>query len=161
MRIVVISDDHNRPDILERIVVLQKDADFFIHLGDGQGSILQVMEKYPDKSFVCVAGNCDFQAGLPAEKRFILGGISFYCTHGHLWGVSACSPGALSKQEVTGGARIVLFGHTHVRYCHCQDEIYYFNPGSCARPRDNQTPSYGVIDIVKGQPLLFHAQVPK
>ena len=58
-----------------------------------------------------------------------------------------CQTPALLAYSRKIGAKIALFGHTHVPYNQYHDGIYMLNPGSIAFPRDCSRPSYGLIDI--------------
>lgn len=149
MRIVVFSDSHGNYYSLEDAVEANLSADMFIHLGDGQRELQRLEEKYPDKKFIHVRGNCDFasQSSLTEiividEKNKIL------AVHGHNHGVRSGSVSLLKSLAMMNNANIVLFGHTHCRYQHYEDGIYFLNPGSISEPRDGKPASYGYIDIM-------------
>ena len=73
MKIIVISDTHGNAKDLENIILKHKDADLFLHLGDGAKEFLQIKSIYPDLPMEIVRGNCDFEHDfLPDEKTFIV-----------------------------------------------------------------------------------------
>ena len=90
MRIVVLSDTHGNYFNLESIILRNTDADWIIHLGDGEHELDNFIlshQKLAPK-IIHVAGNCDFDSlsndvfVLPVLEHKIL------ATHGHLYGVS-------------------------------------------------------------------------
>ena len=148
MRIVVLSDTHGNYFNLESIILRNTDADWIIHLGDGEHELDNFIlshQKLAPK-IIHVAGNCDFDSlsndvfVLPVLEHKIL------ATHGHLYGVSG-SLDRLKNLALTNGCDIVLFGHTHVRYQSNENGLYIMNPGSASLPRDGKKPSFGNIDI--------------
>ena len=90
-------------------------------------------------------------------------------THGHLFGVKSGIDSAV-RYASEHRADILLYGHTHVvqeRYLPKGTEIggiilskplWIMNPGSLGSPR-NGSPSYGLIQIQRGQVLLSHGTI--
>ena len=74
-----------------------------------------------------------------ANKRIFL-------THGHEYEVYYTKDFLLSK-SIEINADIVIFGHTHIPYSSIKQNKYFFNPGSCERPRGESEKSYGIITI--------------
>ena len=148
LRIVVISDTHGNYYALENVIMRNTDADWIIHLGDGEHELdnfILCHQKLAPK-IIHVAGNCDFDSlsndvfVLPVMNHKIL------ATHGHLYGVNS-SLDRLKALALTNGCDIVLFGHTHVRHQSYENGMYFLNPGSASIPRDGNKPSFGDIDI--------------
>ena len=148
MRIVVLSDTHGNSYALESVILRNTDADWIIHLGDGEHELDNFIlshQKLAPK-IIHIAGNCDFDSlsndvlVLPVLDHKIL------ATHGHLYGVSG-SLDRLKALALTNSCDIVLFGHTHMRYQSYEDGLYLLNPGSASIPRDGLKPSFGHIDI--------------
>ena len=117
MKILVFSDSHNHPDLMEKAVRLNVghglDAVFF--LGDGYSDFERVMAKHPGPKYYGVLGNCDsyrLLAGGSYEKTVELGGHRFLLMHGHKHGVKGGIGGAVNY-AVSKGADVLLFGHTH------------------------------------------------
>ena len=148
MRIVVLSDTHGNYFNLESIILRNTDADWIIHLGDGEHELDNFIlshQKLAPK-IIHVAGNCDFDS--LSEDHIILPVMEhkIFATHGHHFGVSG-SLERLKALALTNGCDIVLFGHTHARYLSFEDGLYILNPGSASIPRDGNKPSFGHIDI--------------
>ena len=64
MRIVVLSDTHGNYFNLESIILRNTDADWIIHLGDGEHELDNFIlshQKLAPK-IIHVAGNCDFDS---------------------------------------------------------------------------------------------------
>lgn len=144
MRVLVVSDVHGREQRLCQVLEAQPTARTVIFLGDGLRQVENVMERYPDRTFYTVPGNCDFAAaGIPVRQE-TFDGKRFYFTHGHLHGVKQ----GLYRLDLAAreaGADVVLFGHTHVAYEEYADGLYLMNPGSLGYDG-----TYGYVDIVGG-----------
>ncbi|MBR5091422.1 MAG: YfcE family phosphodiesterase [Ruminiclostridium sp.] len=101
---------------------------------------------------VRVRGNCDRSEDLPFSQIIdtVPGPddrtVRILAVHGHLCGVDS-GTGELLRQAHENDCGIALFGHTHCRFEQEEDGVLIINPGSCARPRDNEPPSYAYIDI--------------
>ncbi len=79
MRIIVISDTHGLTCSIEDVFLRNKDADLFIHLGDGErdlDSFLSENPAYTNKT-IHVAGNCDWGSLSPGLRSFPLAVIKF------------------------------------------------------------------------------------
>ena len=70
MRIIVLSDTHGNPKVLETILTRHADADACIHLGDGEGDVKLFLSCHPEweSKFYAVRGNCDFNSSLPISR---------------------------------------------------------------------------------------------
>lgn len=152
MRAIVFSDSHGNYDVLEKIIERHKDADFFIHLGDGEREMEYIRYAYPGKNFLFVAGNCDYGSDAPDYDVVDLAGKKIFLTHGWRFGVKV-SLDHIKEEARKFGADIMLFGHTHVAGTCYEDGLYIMNPGSCGRPREGG-PSYGIIDITEAGIVL-------
>ena len=148
MRIIVISDTHGDYRALEKIIERNLGADRFIHLGDGERELNEIVVRYPQLDILHVAGNCDFASLSPTVLVFGAGEYKILAVHGHNQGVKG-SLASLTSLALRNGADIVLFGHTHARAQSYEDGMHFLNPGSAAVPRDGKRPSYGFIDITK------------
>lgn len=148
MRIIVISDTHGSVNAIESVFLRNKDADLFIHLGDGERDLdnfLAENTSYIDKT-VHVCGNCDIGSLSPGYVVLPVFGHKIFATHGHLF---AAKNGLeiLKRNAKENGCDILLYGHTHVRYNKQEDGLYILNPGSACCPNDGTKPSFGHIDI--------------
>ena len=72
------------------------------------------------------------------------GGVRFFLTHGHLFGVKS-SLTRLKLEANRVGAQIALFGHTHRPFCEEDGGVWYMNPGAAKDDR------YGVIELQNGE----------
>lgn len=157
MKLIVISDTHGRADAyIERVLRLHEDRDAVLFLGDGIRDFLGL----DIGNLFAVRGNCDIYCpdDVPTERLLTFDGVRILMMHGHTHSVKSGTARLLAYARARG-ADVVLYGHTHEpieRYVRDSDEergIYLFNPGSLGEPRGN-APSYGVIEIKKGQLLL-------
>jgi len=149
MRIIVISDSHGNYRALESVFLRNADAEWFIHLGDGERDLDTFLLSHPEYTgkVIHVCGNCD--VGSLSEPFFVLPlpeGHKLFATHGHRYSVRE-NLGILKQNAVNLGCDIVLYGHTHIRYNKHEDGLYILNPGSCSSPHDGMKPSFGTIDI--------------
>jgi len=138
LKIVIVSDNHHNQRVLDYIVKVNPDADYYYHLGDSEAEELKDIEP-----FVSVRGNNDFTDAFPVSRRFELGGKTFYMEHGHhMFYGDYHSVLAKAKEK---GADIILFGHTHRYLCIEVEGVLILNPGSCYLNRDYTGPSYAVL----------------
>lgn len=148
MRIIVISDTHGNYDALETVFLRNSDADWFIHLGDGERELDSFITYNPafERKIIHVAGNCDYNS--LSHEQFVLPAAycKIFATHGHTYGVKSSLEG-VKKTAKEYGCNIILYGHTHERFMKFEDGFYIMNPGSASCPRDGKAPSFGNIDI--------------
>lgn len=128
-------------------------------MGDGLYDLNQAIAANgaaPDYPIYRVRGNCDIGSDDPAEGLAPFGGVLFFYTHGHLFGVKSGYE-RIAEYAADRGADVVLFGHTHYKTLRHGTPFSpaLFNPGSL---RD--THSYGVITITDGQCSFEWKQVP-
>lgn len=159
MTVLVMSDSHgNELNVRRAIEESKGHIDCIVHLGDGIFDALDVIYDY-DIALYTVSGNLEqlhasFIDGMhPVYSQILdLGGINFYCTHGHnervKYGLSF-----LAKKAFENGCKYSLFGHTHVP-CNkkislgeSSEEVSLFNPGSINNRND---PSYGILYVNDG-----------
>jgi len=142
MRIMVVSDTHGQSAPLRKALLSQPKAEIVIHLGDGEEDIDEVREEFPKKMFLQVCGNCDWGSKLPISDEFTAEGIKIFYTHGHFYGVKTGYDNLISAAQKKG-AKIALFGHTHMAVERYKDGLYIMNPGSL----HTKYGTYGIIDI--------------
>ncbi len=142
MRILVVSDVHGDYFNLQKVLLSQSGAEVVIFCGDGEREIQQAKLNFPEKMFICVKGNCDFNSLLKPIEIVTIANKKIFVTHGHLYNAKLTYYNlycAAREQE----ADILLFGHTHQAFRDCGDNLYVLNPGSCR----GYNASYGYIDI--------------
>lgn len=141
-----MSDSHGKKEPVEKIIRANKDADIFVHLGDGERDVETMRMKYPGIDLRFVRGNGDWGG----EKSIIIEamGRKIFCTHGDRFHVdSGVEDLVFTAKE--NGCCAALFGHTHRRFNETAEGIDLMNPGSCSCPRDGMNPSYGYIDVTE------------
>ena len=91
MKVLVVSDVHGRVTPL-RWLLKNETADALFFLGDGLYDLDQAIAANgaaPDYPIYRVRGNCDIGSDDPAEGLAPFGGVLFFYTHGHLFGVKS------------------------------------------------------------------------
>ena len=145
MRVLVVSDVHGDMRGLCEAIESQPTARVVLFLGDGIRQAEDAAERYPDRDFYLVPGNCDFGSDALPIRQETFGGKRFYFTHGHRHDVKY----TLYRLEMAAReaeADIVLYGHTHAQHEEYVDGLYFFTPGSLRYDR-----TYGYVDIVGGE----------
>lgn len=133
MKILVLSDSHSGLRFMRDCISRVK-PDAVVHLGDHYDDGQAMAEEFPHLIFHQVPGNCD-KYRCPMDARPILcydiGGVRTYMTHGHCHHVKQGLWSLLADARKMD-ARLVLYGHTHVRDCHREEDgLWVMNPGSC------------------------------
>ena len=135
-----MSDNHGRWQHIDYILLTEKDANYFVHCGDNEGSDEDLQD------FIAVRGNCDYRSSLPSEERFRVNGLEIGVIHGNQFGFRLSSKvlfDYMKQQEYD----ILFFGHTHCPYINEKNGKYLVNPGSTAKPRGGSNASYCVVWI--------------
>lgn len=145
MRIAVFSDTHGRTDGMLRAVALEK-PDIVIHLGDCERDLRPLREHDPNLTVCSVSGNCDYDAVEPDTAFFDLEKVTVLATHGHRYGVKM-SLDSLLNAAYFGGAKLVLFGHTHIPYNKDALGIRILNPGTAGM---GGRCTYGMVQLENG-----------
>lgn len=145
MRILVVSDTHNKHEYLD-MAIEEVVPDRIFHLGDGEGC-----EDYVEAVAECpveiVRGNCDYASTLPPEVVMRVGAHVVMLTHGHYYQVNYGTE-MLVEAAREKGADVVFYGHTHVPEITRCDDVLVMNPGSISYPRQNgKVPSYAVVEV--------------
>lgn len=154
MRILVISDLHRRRSNFERAMEKHPDVKTVIFLGDGADDVNELSAFYPDKDFHILSGNCDFLSKYPSTEFLKLGGIKILATHGHTYGVKSSTEHLFTAAQ-REGAKLALYGHTHIQRVEYKDGVYLVCPGALGG--SSEGPGYAVLDITdKGiMPILL------
>ena len=154
LKILVISDTHERTEQLEKI--LERHADevqVVCHLGDNAGDLSKYESRFPQLKMIMVAGNCDYSypddehileftpcadSGAEVVKRVLL-------IHGHRHDVKI-SFDRLAYYAKEKNVDACFFGHTHLPEMFERGDILMLNPGSLSCPLNGQ-PSYAIVEI--------------
>ncbi len=140
-KILVLSDSHGAAAPLFKAAKLHNDADIIIHCGDSNNEVDALIEKYPDKTFYTVRGNCDFMSSFPDKIITEIGGYRFFITHGHLYNAKWTIRDLIyAAQE--NNSDFLIYGHTHTELNEYYDGMYIMNPGSVGYSK-----TYGIIEI--------------
>ncbi|MCQ2477839.1 MAG: metallophosphoesterase [Clostridia bacterium] len=145
MRLLVISDSHKKSAVVDRVIRKEKSAAHIFFLGDVTDDIEDLLYEYTDRKFHIVRGNCDGFCRYPDYDIVNIEGVDILYTHGHTFGVKSSNDKLYDFAKNTG-AKIALYGHTHISNIEYKDGIYLINPGSVSSPKDSFA-SYCVIDI--------------
>ncbi|MDE5765123.1 MAG: metallophosphoesterase [Ruminococcus sp.] len=160
MRLIVISDTHDDIRAIENVFLRNSDADWFIHLGDGERELDEFLTENPEytSKVIHVAGNCDFGSLSPGFQILPVMNHKIFITHGHLFAVKN-SLEIIKRNAVENGCDIILYGHTHVRYNKFEEGLYILNPGSGSIPYDGTRPSFGTVNILPAGVVLNIADI--
>ena len=148
---VIISDTHNMgmSNMPARVLNAMDEADYILHLGDGEADVLSLKRSYGGK-VIAVRGNND--ASGEKEQVVTIGGAKMLLTHGDLYNVRTRLEKLLARAKEEG-AGYVLFGHTHrpvleVNRRPGEKDLIVLNPGSLSYPRqEGHKPSYIWMEI--------------
>lgn len=147
MKILVFSDTHGRAQGMIDVIAAEP-HDLVVHLGDCVRDVYEAQEAFPGEKIRYVAGNDlhDVMSGAPRRDIFVLGKTVVMMTHGHDYRVSS-GVSRLAETAQAIGAKLVLYGHTHVPHIETRGGVTCFNPGSCSLDRSGLGPSWGLVTI--------------
>ena len=152
MRIGIVSDSHGDTRMFEKMLAVPgaAEAEMWLHAGDFAPDA-DDLEILSEKSVARVLGNCDlFVDGVYEEAVVEVAGHRIFLTHGHLFNVRF-DTAMLREAACEAGADIAVYGHTHVALEE-RGEVTVLNPGSIARPRDDQRGSFMLVELNAGEP---------
>ena len=154
MKILVFSDTHGNYEKMREIILSHsQNTELIIHLGDLYDDVLKIRDEFPRIAFLGVRGNCDYieNPAFPQSNSITLENCTFFFTHGHMQLVKNKNYSYLLAEAKLKGAKVALFGHTHISYLSEHNGITLFNPGSLSLPRDYCVGSYGIINVKDGK----------
>ena len=107
--------------------------------------VFAMLNQYKDKIFA-VRGNCDSEVDqmvlefpiMADYSVLVLDGRTFFATHGHLYHED-CLPNLMKGD-------ILVHGHTHVLMGKEKDGIIILNPGSVSIPKEDNPPTYAILE---------------
>ena len=172
MTLLVISDSHGRPDLIEEAIRRVR-PDGILFAGDGLRDLSRVEIPCP---LWAVAGNCDWltpplviNGGVfePQNEELItVEGVRILLMHGHKYGVKGGLGQAVAR-AVQRDADLLIFGHTHIPLeLHLRPDggradfsvtkpLTLFNPGSLG----DRHASFGTVTVRNGQLLCGHGEL--
>lgn len=177
MTLLVISDSHGRPDLIEE-AILRVRPDGILFAGDGLRDLTRV--DLPALAGGCplwaVAGNCDWLTSPliinesvfepDTEELVVVEDVRILLMHGHKYGVKGGLGQAVAR-AVQRDADLLIFGHTHIPLeLHLRPDgsradfsvtkpLTLFNPGSLG----DRHASFGTVTVRGGQLLCGHGEL--
>lgn len=158
MKIVLISDTHGYYEGLAGSIKEQQ-ADYILHMGDGVEEAHRLKREL-ELPVLVVAGNNDYGTKEKEELFLILEHIPIFMMHGHRYGVHYGRE-QLAEAALQKGAKLALYGHTHIFRDEEIDGVRLINPGSPTLPRGGGSPSYAVLDLTSGELKRVIVAAPK
>ncbi len=140
MKIIVVSDSHGKPDVLEEIVKCHPDADMFLHCGDIEA------ESFVYPEYQVVAGNNDVFYDYPNRRIVDVMNHRILIVHGHQYSFSRRLE-EMATDAINNQCDIVCYGHTHIAADDNIHGVRLINPGSLRYSRDGRNPSYAVLSF--------------
>jgi len=158
IRVALVSDTHGILD--PRIADVVAGCDCAVHAGDvGAWAVIAAMRPRCE-TVIAVRGNNDMPAkwpaadrsrlaALPEQAELALPGGRLAVVHGHRHGAARQRHRRLRKDF--GGARAILYGHSHRLVCDTDAKPWVLNPGAAGRSRTYGGPSCLVLTVEAGQ----------
>lgn len=151
MRVGLMSDSHGNVEFVEQLIEWFKKGkcDKIIHLGDDWEDVAKKPEiiKVPG-----VFSELYKDPNVPNRLIFEFEGWTLFLTHTRESHKNDL-PTDLKPEEVvkTKGAKVILYGHTHIPAIERKEGIIYINPGHL-RPLDKKGhhPTFGLLEIQPG-----------
>ena len=140
MKVGIISDTHDYFD--PALPDLFKGVDHILHGGDvGPSGIIAQLEKIAPVT--AVIGNTDMDQQLKETEIVRLGGRMFLVQH--IVEPREIDP-ALQRKIERVKPDVVVFGHTHKRFCQIMGGILFFNPGYAGKQRFKLDRSVAILE---------------
>jgi putative phosphoesterase len=153
VRIGVIADTHipqKGPRLSDDVLRHFARVDHMLHAGDL--SSLAVLDQLATCAPVdAVQGNIEQQAVievLPIKREVVIGG----CVIGLVHILGDRQHYARNARREFPGARVVIFGHSHIPHLEDRDGLLLLNPGSATDRRRQPACSVAILTIEDGQP---------
>ena len=144
MKALVLSDSHGLWKNLMLAIEKEKDCELVFFLGDGISDIERCMTLHPDKKFIVVKGNCDYDSSYDDVAYKYIEKNTIVASHGHRFSVKITLSDLLRHTQGVMG-NIAFYGHTHVPDFHYDKSynIFVLNPGSASEGK------YAVAEITE------------
>ncbi len=155
LKVAIISDTHEElaPEIVGQI----KECDLAIHAGDiGNSDVLEMIQPKSGQ-IIAVAGNndkpylwefkdWDLVKILPQQIELAMPGGRIAIEHGHRHDMY--KPDHSDLRKAHPGARLIIYGHTHIQVIDTDDEKHHvLNPGAAGFTRNKGGPSCIILTI--------------
>ena len=150
MKIGITGDTHGSTQAMRRVINATPPVERWLHTGD-YGRDALYLKAQTGLDVMAVAGNCDVGDESVNPDEFItLEGFNIWLLHGHRY-VHGGSPQELVWWAHRLEADIVVFGHTHVPMVKWFGDVLLINPGSPAKPRSAEGPTFAVLTLKEGE----------
>ena len=148
MKIAVVSDTHRNLSKITKVCqsIKVENPDMILHLGDVTDDA-DYMEALLEREVRRVPGNCDIAERGPGTLFIKAEGLLILATHGHHHRVKS-SLHDLAADAKKHGAKVALFGHTHIALEDEVEGITVLNPGSASLPKGGQKAGYAVMTVI-------------
>lgn len=148
MRIIVLADTHipaRAKDLPLTVYQELEHCDAIVHAGDVMcRSLIEKLQHFAP--VYAVKGNNDIELDLPIKLEVELEEVTFAIIHD-----SGAATGRTRRMRRTfPGARVVVFGHSHIPWNSDDGKLLLFNPGSPTDKRRQPCGTMGIIEIVAG-----------
>ena len=138
-KIGVISDTHGELD--RRVLTYFQGVDHILHAGD-IGMPYLILELEAVAPVTAVTGNCDSGLAYRPLEKVRLHERTFLVHHQ----VEPRAPAEwLARLLIRDNPDVVVFGHTHRRYCEQVRTTLFINPGYAGKPRPGQPRSVALL----------------
>ena len=134
MKAAVFSDTHRKTALMLEAIGRCR-PNMVIHLGDHDSDTEDIRRLYPEIPLFSVCGNCDYCVCAPETELVPMGPVKAFITHGHLYNVKYIGAQRLAYAAMEQGAKIAMFGHTHVPMVEQMGDVLVINPGSAGKGR--------------------------
>jgi uncharacterized protein len=153
-RLGILSDTHGMVDA--RVLSCLRHCDLILHAGDiGDAGVIALLERESGRAVLSVAGNNDVPAKWPAPHHHVLASLeetvelelpggTVAMEHGHRIRDTRNYHSRLRARHPA--ARMIVYGHTHVRVVDTSATPWVVNPGAAGRERTKSGPSCLVVD---------------
>ena len=126
-RLGVMADSHRCKRNIRQALKAMQNCDYIIHLGDHDTDMEGM--GVPENRLYTVPGNCDPLSFAPGLRICEWDGVRLIMTHGDAYGVKyGLIRLALKAREA--GARLALYGHSHLQRADDDGEVLCLNPGA-------------------------------
>lgn len=139
----VFSDSHSKISLMIEAVRRTR-PDVIIHLGDYTRDAQALGEEFPEIPLYAVRGNCDIMSDYPDTDIVPLGPVRAFITHGHLYNVKWGRLDSLVYAAMEQGAKIAMFGHTHISDYEEMGGVKVINPGTAGEGREK---TFAVVEV--------------
>ncbi len=140
----LISDSHGPLNV--RVLEAFADVDAIIHAGDvGDEMNLNDLESLQVPVYA-VSGNCDYSSErMPPYRKLELPFGRLMLIHCFLKDPTCGNPRIIASCYSSLRPRVIVLGHSHVRFRSQQGNVWIVNPGSAWKSRSSEPPSVTIM----------------